>query len=161
MEPQCSALFSNHCFVLVPKNKVVFSLCNLWLFPSCLENGDSTTNVFGDVGEKPQLLSWKCPSLLRSKSFPFCLASLIPAPQQQQPQHLPALVQMWSKNFFPAFSAHHIIAKAGRWWGFATTDLAKKCLEISGWGFKCVPRVRWKGNGQDHIPGTRLLWNAA
>lgn len=49
-----------------------------------------TYNYVGRRREKPQLLSWKCPSLLSSESLPFCLASLIPAPRQQPPQHLPA-----------------------------------------------------------------------
>lgn len=42
------------------------------------------------VREKPQLLSWKWLTLLRSKSLPFCLVFVMPAPQQQQPQPLPA-----------------------------------------------------------------------
>lgn len=39
VEPHHSALFSERCLLLVPKNKRFFSLCQLWqrLCLSCLE----------------------------------------------------------------------------------------------------------------------------
>lgn len=104
-----------------------------------LLSGKWESPTMGDTGEKPQVVSWKCPSLLRSKSLSFCLVSLIPA--QQQPQHLSAPPSPCSDvepELLPSPFPHHIIAKAGSWWGFATADLAKECLEISGWGFRCL-----------------------
>lgn len=140
----------------------LFSLC---VISGCLPpvwRTRTPPQLFLEIArEKLQLLSWKCPSLLRSKS---CLVSLIPAPQQQQPQQLLAppspcgdVEPELPPSRFP--TAYH--SKGWEMAGLCYCRFGKGMPGSLRAGIQVCHYGKVEGGWPQPHPWHRLLWNAA